>query len=78
MDTATLYLTWGERIRRARLAAQLNQAELAAAVGTSQQRISQYETGVRRVPDVLRPKLAAALDVDVAELFTYEDRAVAS
>lgn len=73
MDTETLYRMWGERIRAARIEAKMNQADLAEAVGTSQQRISQYETGARRLPDVLRPRIAEALKVDVAELFAYDE-----
>lgn len=77
MDTETLYRTWGQRIRAARRKADMNQADLARAVGASQQAISQYETGFRAPPDSLRLRIAAALGVDVSELFAYERQAVA-
>lgn len=78
MDTETLYRTWGERIRAARRSkGDMSQADLARAVGTSQQAISQFEVGFRAPPDVLRLRIADALGVDVSDLFTYERQAVA-
>lgn len=77
MDERTLYKAWGQRIAERRRLLNLHQSDLAAMVGVSQQRISTYETGERRPPDALRPKLAAALQSDVAELFAYEQEPAA-
>lgn len=72
MSDHDLYRTWGERIRSRREAKGLKQSALAEAIGTSQQRISQWEQGDRRPPDAVRLKLAEALGTTVADLFPYE------
>ena len=52
-----------DRLRAARLAADLSQRELAEGIGVAQSHVSRYETGVMR-PDLdVLPKLARALGV---------------
>lgn len=72
MDTTSLYKAWGARVAARRNELEIHQAALAAMVGTTQQTISNIETGYRRPSDALRPKIAAALGVDVLDLFPYE------
>lgn len=62
---------WGPRIREARLARGMRQEELAAAIGVTQPTISDWEAGRWAPRDAVRPALAAALGVPVAELFAY-------
>jgi transcriptional regulator with XRE-family HTH domain len=54
----------GKRITAAREAAKVTQAELAAAIGVSQQLVAWYESGGRASPLLLR-KTAAALRVSL-------------
>ena len=57
----------GERLRDARTAAGISQPELAATVGTTQGRISDWERG-RAIPRARYiPKLAAALGMDALD-----------
>lgn len=72
MDTASLYKTWGARVAARREALGMKQSALADKVGTTQQTISNIETGYRRPSDALRPKIAEALGTDVLDLFPYE------
>jgi transcriptional regulator with XRE-family HTH domain len=62
----------GERIRRARLEANLKQDELAERIGVSQGVISNVETGVSTidVPDL--PKWAEALDKPIMYFYLDE------
>lgn len=64
--------TTGNRIRAARLAARLSQAELAAEIGLDQSNLSRIENGDRsiRVEDLLR--IAKALRVSAASLLGDE------
>lgn len=61
-DSITIVNTFAERLRLARAARRLTQAELASACGLSQSAIANYENGSRRSPKNVFP-LAAALQV---------------
>ncbi|UWZ84638.1 helix-turn-helix domain-containing protein [Occallatibacter riparius] len=54
----------GKRITAAREAAKVSQAELASAIGVSQQLVAKYESGGRISPILLR-KTAVALRVSL-------------
>lgn len=58
---ATSTLTYGAAVRARRMAAGLDQRDLAKAAGTSQSEVSRVER-TDKVSDVLRAKLDAALD----------------
>lgn len=53
----------GDRVRESRLAADLSQDQLAAAVGLDRTMIAKIEAGVRRIDALELVKLSAALDV---------------
>ena len=57
-----------KRITKARIAAGLSQADLAAKLGISAGTVGGWETGRHRVRVSRIAKLAAVLDVSVAEL----------
>ncbi len=62
----------GQRIAKARTAADLTQVQLADALDISQPQLAFYEVGKRRVPVSLLPGLARVLDTPV-ELLIGED-----
>lgn len=62
---------WGARIRAARRAAGLTQAQLAAALKVSQQNVSAWEKGLRGPRDDRRLQLARILGIAPEDLFTY-------
>lgn len=64
----------GQRIAKARTAADLTQVQLADALDISQPQLAFYEVGKRRVPVSLLPGLARVLDTPV-ELLIGEDGA---
>lgn len=68
-----LNIIWAHRLRAARHHAGLHQADLARAVGVSQQVISQWEGALSRPSDERRILLARALNLNVTELFAYPD-----
>lgn len=68
---------WGERIKAARKAQDWTQADLAREVGISHQMVASIEQATRVPSDALRIRLAAALDVDVHTLFSYEQEPAA-
>lgn len=60
---------FGQRLRAAREALGLAEAEVAARIGNiRQQQVSRWETGQQRPLDATRPRLAAALEIEMAEL----------
>lgn len=73
MSDRTLRSIWGKRLRDARKAAGLSQLQLADDIGTIQEQISRWECGVYAPVDAMRPRLARALGVTVADLFPYPD-----
>jgi len=58
----------GTRIANARKARELTQQGLAEQLGIAQQTYAQYETGIRRVPASMLPKLAQNLGLTLEEL----------
>ena len=73
MAARTLRILWGRRLREARKAAGLSQLQLAETLGTLQEQISRWERGIYAPVDEMRPRLAKALGVPIAELFAYPD-----
>ena len=55
----------GQRLRRARLAVDLTQDDLAKKIGLSFQQIQKYENGTNRVAAARIPPLAQALNVPI-------------
>ena len=60
----------GEMIKHARVKAGLTQSQLAEAVGTTMQNISQYECNIRNPKAATLKKIAAALGVSWYELLS--------
>lgn len=71
-DRFTLYRAWGARLRRARLAAELDQTELGRRLGVDQRLVSRWELGRLAPRDPLRPHIAAALGCSIESLFPYQ------
>ena len=69
----SLYAEWAKTLRAHRLEKGLSQTALADAAGSTKAHISNIERGLTGVGDVLRVRLAAALDTTAAELFPYPD-----
>ena len=68
------YMTIGKRIKDARKAKRLTQAQLADALGVERAAVTQWETD-KTVPSPSNwPKLAAAVDRDVDWLMSGDDR----
>lgn len=65
IEVMTVPIIAGELLRRARLAARLSQAELAARAGTTQSVVSVYESG-RRQPSL--PMLASLVEATGSRL----------
>lgn len=61
--------TWGKNIERGRDALGMTQAQLAEAVGVTQQAVSSWEQGLSTPRDEMRLALAEVLHQDVAQLF---------
>ncbi len=72
MDTPARPESLGQHIRQARLARQFSGAQLARLAGVSPSNVSRIESGetATPTPDLLR-RIAAALDLDLAELLVY-------
>ena len=66
----------GARIARLRKDQNITQVQLAALLDTSQQTITAYESGRRRLPVSLLPTIARHLGVSVEELIGEEPKAV--
>lgn len=58
----------GTRISSARKARELTQQDMADQLGIAQQTYAQYETGIRRIPASMLPKLAQDLGLTLEEL----------
>lgn len=67
-------MTTGERIKAARKAAGMTQQELAKKLGVSYTLVSQYERNLRNPKYVTLQKIAVALGVSTADLFSDEQR----
>lgn len=73
MRDDSLYADWARTLRTHRLAAGMSQSALALAAGSTKAHISNIERGLTGVSDMLRMRLAAALNTTAAELFPYPD-----
>lgn len=62
---------WGSRVRAAREEQGISRTQLAAKAGLSYGTITSIEQGIRGAGDEVRLRLAAALQADVNELFSY-------
>lgn len=60
-DERAFFIAFGERLAQQRKAQGLTQVQLAEALGVSQQAVTAYESGQRRVPISLLPLLAQTL-----------------
>lgn len=64
----TFFKTLGARLKQARLAQAMTQAELAEKLGIAQQTLAHYEVGRLRVPVSLLPILAQTLRLSFDEI----------
>lgn len=62
---------WGAKIRAARQERGLTVSKLARLADVDQGNLSRVERGVQGVSDDMRMRIAAALGVEVSELFAY-------
>jgi transcriptional regulator with XRE-family HTH domain len=67
-EERAFFEAFGREITELRRKQGLTQAQLADALGVSQQQVASYEVGRRRVPLSMLPTLARALAVSVEEL----------
>lgn len=67
-DERAFFVAFGERLAQQRKTQGLTQVQLAEALAVSQQAITAYESGQRRVPISLLPRLARTLGATVEEL----------
>ncbi|MCX7373872.1 MAG: helix-turn-helix transcriptional regulator [Alphaproteobacteria bacterium] len=74
-DEQPYFQALGQRIAKARSAADLTQVQLAERLGLSQPQLAFYEVGKRRVPVSLLPGLAKALGVSIETLIADNDTA---
>ena len=72
-DEQPYFQALGQRIAKARSAADLTQVQLAERLGLSQPQLAFYEVGKRRVPVSLLPGLAKALGVSIETLIADND-----
>ena len=64
----TFFKALGTRVADARKARNLTQQDLADHLGVAQQTYAQYESGIRRIPASMLPKLAHHLGLTLDEL----------
>lgn len=67
-DERAFFVAFGERLAQQRKAQGLTQVQLAEALGVSQQAVTAYENGQRRVPISLLPLLAQTLGTTVEDV----------
>ncbi len=67
-DERTFFIELGTRITALRKTQRITQVQLAEQLGVSQQTVTAYESGKRRVPISHLPRLAGLLGVTVEEL----------
>lgn len=63
----------GKRIRHLREKARLSQQQLADAIGINRSNLSQIETGARGPHVATQQRIAAALGVELFELYLFDD-----
>jgi len=64
----------GERIAQLRKEQNLTQAQLAEAIGTTQQQVASYEVARLRVPASMLPRLARTLGISVEALLGEQEK----
>lgn len=74
-DEGNFLAELGERVARLRKVRSITQAQLAEALGVSQQTVQAYEVGRRRIPVSTLRLLAKALSVSLDELMAEGERA---
>ena len=74
-DERPYFQALGQRIAKARAAADLTQQALADALGISQPQLAFYELGKRRVPVSMLPGLAKVLGISIEALISDDDAA---
>lgn len=74
-DEQPYFQALGQRIAKARAAADLTQVQLAEALGLSQPQLAFYELGKRRVPVSMLPGLAKVLGISIEALIADDDAA---
>jgi len=67
-EERAFFIAFGERLASLRKAQGLTQVQLAELLGVSQQAVTAYESGQRRVPISSLPALADTLGVSIEEL----------
>ena len=67
-EERAFFIAFGERLAQLRKAQGLTQVQLAELLGVSQQAVTAYESGQRRVPISSLPALADTLGVSIEEL----------
>lgn len=67
-DERAFFIAFGERLAGLRKGQGLTQVQLADALGVSQQAVTAYESGQRRVPISLLPLLAKTLGTTVEDV----------
>ena len=67
-EERAFFIAFGERIAALRKTHGITQVQLAETLGVSQQAITAYETGQRRVPISMLPLLAETLDTSIEDL----------
>lgn len=73
LDERPYFQSLGQRIAKARSAADLTQVQLADALGISQPQLASYEVGRRRVPVSMLPRLAKLLSTPMEALIGEDD-----
>ncbi len=72
-ETERLDRQIGERIRKARKARRMTQADLGGAIGVTFQQVQKYEAGVNRVSSSSLVLIAQALHMEPSELMAPQD-----
>lgn len=67
-DERSFFVSFGERLAQLRKAQGLTQVQLADLLAVSQQAVTAYESGQRRVPISTLPLLARTLNITIEEL----------
>jgi len=74
MDEAELHLYLGKQVKYLRHLANFTQAQLAEKTNLSVNYVSEIETGIASPTLKTLLKLAQALDVEIKELFNFDQR----
>lgn len=74
-DERSFFIALGQRIAALRKERGLTQVQLAEQLGVSQQTVTAYESGNRRVPISHLPRLAALLGISIESLLGEQPKA---